>query len=135
MTPGPNRLVDRSFPTDAAGTPIVLASHVRVKVAHTGRGLSGDTVGLTDSDLIVLAGVSAFALALVALAEVVERYNRKGYMYGVDSHDECACKHRGYEHSFRYGFCRYQVLSANGVLFECPCPGFRERIQRGARDA
>lgn len=79
----------------------------------------------TGEDLATLGGMSLFALAIVGLAELLERHDRKAYMYGIDSHADCVCAHRGYEHSFRSGICRFETIIA-GLVYKCYCKGFRE---------
>lgn len=82
-------------------------------------------MGWNASDLLLMGAMLLFAGLIILAAEVNDRWQRKGYMYGKDIHADCRCKHRGYEHSYRHGHCRYQQL-AGGTLFECVCPAFRE---------
>ncbi len=82
-------------------------------------------MGWNESDLLVIGGMLLFAALLVGLAEANHRWQKKCYMFGKDTHSDCQCRHRGYEHSYRHGNCRYEQV-IGGLLLKCPCPGFRE---------
>lgn len=77
------------------------------------------------SDVMTVGGVLLFAALIILLAEANDRWQRKGYMYGKDGRTECQCAHRGYEHSYRHGNCRFETI-IGGLLFRCQCKGFRE---------
>lgn len=82
-------------------------------------------MGWNASDLETLAFMLLFCALIILAAELNDRWQRKGYMYGKNIHDYCKCNHPGYEHSYRTGVCRFEAI-IGGLLFRCPCQGFRE---------
>lgn len=80
------------------------------------------------SDLLTIGAMFLFAGCIVLLAEVNDRWQRKGYMYGKNTHSKCKCSHPGYEHSYRTGVCRFEAI-LGGTLFRCPCSAFRENSE------
>lgn len=77
----------------------------------------------TQSNLSVMIFMGLVAIALVTLAEIVDRRGRSAFMYERDAHKDCRCKHRGYEHSYRTGTCRFSEIRY-GLIWNCSCALF-----------